>query len=77
MKIKVTDLKKRLKDYEQKELIELVVDLFKTNKEVQNYLSSKFLGDEMIEELFRKTRKKIENEFFPERDSLFRNYRKE
>jgi len=67
VKIKVTDLKKRLKDYEQKELIELVVDLFKTNKEVQNYLSSKFLGDEMIEELFRKTRKKIENEFFPEK----------
>ena len=67
MKIKVSDLKKRLKNYEQKELIELVVEMFKTNKEVQNFLSSKFLGDEVIEVLFNQARKKIENEFFPDR----------
>lgn len=51
MKIKITDLKKQLKKYEQKELIELIVEMFKANKEVQNYLSSKFLGDEVIEVL--------------------------
>lgn len=67
MKIKITDLKKQLKKYEQKELIELIVEMFKANKEVQNYLSSKFLGDEVIEVLFHQARKKIENEFFPER----------
>jgi hypothetical protein len=67
MKMKVTDLKKQLKQLEQKELIDLVVDVFKTNKEVQNYLSSKFLGDEAIEELFKEARKKIKNEFFPDR----------
>src|SRR5574342_1304123 len=67
MKIKITDLKKQLKGYEQKELIELIVEIFKSNKEVQNYLSSKFLGDEVIEVLFHQTQKKIENEFFPER----------
>jgi hypothetical protein len=44
MKIKVTDLKKELKQYTQTELINLVVELFKANKEVQNFLSSKFLG---------------------------------
>lgn len=53
MKIKVTDLKKELKGYDQKELIELVVEMFKANKDVQNYLSSKFLGDEVNEELFQ------------------------
>jgi hypothetical protein len=67
MKIKITDLKKQLKEYEQKELVELIVEMFKANKEVQNYLSSKFLGDEVIEVLFNQTRKKIENEFFPDR----------
>lgn len=67
MKIKVSYLKKRLKNYEQKELIELVVEMFKTNKEVQNFLSSKFLGDEAIEMLFNQVRKKIENKFFPDR----------
>ncbi|WHY83976.1 DUF6155 family protein [Neobacillus novalis] len=67
MKIKVTDLKKQLKEYDQKELIELIVEMYKTNKEIQNYLSSKFLGEEVIETLFLKARGKIENEFFPNR----------
>lgn len=67
MKIKVTELKKRLNEYEHKELIELVVEIFKANKEVQNYLSSKFLGDEVIEEIYKVARKKIKDEFFPER----------
>lgn len=67
MKIKVNDLKKQLKQYDQKEMIELVVELFKTNKEVQNYLSSKFLGDETIDSLYHQARKKIMNEFFPDR----------
>ena len=53
MKMKVNDLKKQLKQFDQKELIELVVNLFKLNKDVQNYLSSKLIGDEAIEEFFR------------------------
>lgn len=67
MKIKITELKKRLKEYDQKELIELIVMMFKANKEIQSFLSSKFLGDEAIEFLFKEARKKIENEFFPEK----------
>lgn len=66
-KIKIPTLKKELKAYNQTELITLIVDLFKMNKEVQQYLSSKFLGDEVNEELHKQLRKKIENEFFPER----------
>jgi len=53
MKIKVTDLKKELKGYDQKELMELVVEMFKANKDIQNYLSRNFLGDEVNEELFQ------------------------
>ncbi len=67
MKIKITDLKRQLKEFEQQELIELMVEMFKNSKEVQNYLSSKFLGEKVIEDLFKKARKKIENEFFPDR----------
>ena len=67
MKMKVNDLKKQLKQFDQKELIELVVNLFKLNKDVQNYLSSKLIGDEAIEEFFQETRKKVESEFFPDR----------
>lgn len=67
MKIKITDLKKQLKNYDQKELIDLIVEIFKANKEVQNFLSSEFLGDEVIDDLFKKARKKIKNEFFPDR----------
>ncbi|WP_231507813.1 hypothetical protein [Bacillus sp. UNC41MFS5] len=64
MKIKISDLKKQLNGYEQKELIELIVAMFKSNKEVQNYLSSKFLGDEVIEVLFQQTQKKLRMNFF-------------
>ncbi|MGE8205433.1 DUF6155 family protein [Heyndrickxia sp. NPDC080065] len=67
MKIKVTDLKKQLKDYEQKDLIQLIADLYKSSKEVQTYLSIRFLGEEAIIELFNQTKKTIENEFFPDR----------
>ncbi|MCM3570344.1 DUF6155 family protein [Neobacillus mesonae] len=67
MKIKITELKKHLKELDQKELIELVVEMFKANKDVQSFLSSKFLGDGAIEFLFKEARKKVENEFFPER----------
>ena len=67
MKIKVADLKKQLREYEQKELINLIVELFKANKEVQHILSSKFMGDAAVEFLYSQARKKIENEFFPDR----------
>ncbi|WP_283248454.1 hypothetical protein [Bacillus sp. FJAT-49711] len=44
MKLKVADLKKQLKEYEKKDLIQLIADLYKMNKDVQSFLSVKFLG---------------------------------
>ncbi|MHC0039626.1 DUF6155 family protein [Pseudoneobacillus sp. C159] len=67
MKIKVTDLKKHLKQYNQTELVNLVVEIFKVNKEVQNYLSSKLIGEEATEILFQEAQKNIKNEFYPDR----------
>ncbi|RHW43511.1 hypothetical protein D1B31_02305 [Neobacillus notoginsengisoli] len=67
MKIKVSELKKELKEYDQKELIQLITELFKTSKDVQSILSVKFLGDKATEELYSQAKKSIENEFFPDR----------
>lgn len=65
MKIKVSELERYLKEYDQKQLIQLIVDLSKINKDVQGYLSSRFLGEQAIGNLFVDARRKIENEFFP------------
>ena len=65
--IKITDLKKELKNLNQKELIQLIVDLYKNNKEVKQFLSTKFIGEEAIEVLFQQSKQKIKNEFFPDR----------
>lgn len=67
MKLKVTQLKKQLKEYEQKELIQLITNLHKLSNDVQTYLSIRFLGEEAVVELFNQTKKKIENEFFPDK----------
>lgn len=66
MKIKLTDLKKQLKEYEKKELIQLISDLYKNSKAAQAFLSVRFLGEEAVDELFNQALKKIKNEFFPE-----------
>ncbi|RDI41643.1 DUF6155 family protein [Falsibacillus pallidus] len=65
--MKITDLKKQLKDLNQKELITLIADLYKLNSEVKDYLSSKFSGEEAHIELHEKARLQIRNEFFPDR----------
>ncbi len=67
MKLKVNELKKQLKQYDQKDLIQLVVELSKISKDTENYLASKFLGDEAVEELFSNCQRRILNEFFPDR----------
>jgi len=65
--LKVSDLKKELKELDQKELIQLITELYKNSKEVKKYLSTMFLGEEAIEDLYEKTKKAIKDEFFPER----------
>lgn len=66
-KIKIPELKKLLKQLDQKELISLVSDLYKVNKDVQSYLSVKFIGEETIIDLLENAEKEIWNEFFPEK----------
>jgi hypothetical protein len=67
MAIKVTELKKALREFEQKELINLLTELYKLNGDVKEYLSIKFSGEEAIDELYMKTKKKITDEFFPDK----------
>ncbi|CEG26389.1 DUF6155 family protein [Bacillus sp. B-jedd] len=67
MKIKVPELKKKLKEYDQKELIQLVTELFKASKDVQSILSVKFLGDEATEELYNNAKKAVESGFYTKR----------
>ncbi|MEG0260265.1 MAG: DUF6155 family protein [Lysinibacillus sp.] len=66
-KITLTALKKELKQFEQKELIQLVAELYKLNDDVKHYVSNRFLGEEAILALYETTIEKIGNEFFPER----------
>lgn len=67
MKLKVTELKKQLKTFDQKELIQLVADLYKHSKEVQTYLTVQFVGEEAVEQLLEDAKKKIRDEFFPDK----------
>ena len=68
-KLKVTELKKHLKEYDQKELINLVSDLYKLNENIQQYLTVKFNGEETVKELYLKAKKEIRDEFFPNKGS--------
>jgi hypothetical protein len=65
--LKITELKQSLKVLEQNELILLITDLYKLNTDVKEYLSAKFGGEEVVNELHKKAKKKIEDEFFPDR----------
>ncbi|GGB61219.1 hypothetical protein F3157_17005 [Virgibacillus dakarensis] len=66
-KLKIPELKKNLKNYDQKELINVIADLYKLNDDVKDFLSVKFMGEEKIRELFERAKKEIEDEFFPEK----------
>ncbi|MFM1655827.1 DUF6155 family protein [Brevibacillus sp. B_LB10_24] len=67
VKITKSALNKHLKQLGNDQLIELVKACYSASKEMEKFLSVKILGDEAVESLFHEYRKKIENEFFPER----------
>ena len=67
VKINITQLKKELKQLEQKELMALIIELYKLNDDVKNYLSTQFKGEEVILDLYKQTKKKVKDQFFPER----------
>ncbi|WP_249872386.1 DUF6155 family protein [Oceanobacillus saliphilus] len=64
-KLKISDLKKELKGYDQKELIQLITDLYKLNEDVQDYLAVKMNREDTVSILYEKAQKEILNEFFP------------
>jgi len=64
-KLKITELKKQLKEYDQKELIGLIAELYILDKNVQEFLSVKLIGGGVIEKLFEDAKQKIKDEFFP------------
>ena len=66
-KLTLSELKKELNQYDQKQLTQLVADLYKLNDDVKNYLGTRFKGEEAIIELFETAKKQINDEFFPER----------
>ncbi|MFD1850912.1 DUF6155 family protein [Oceanobacillus bengalensis] len=66
-KLKIPELKKWLKENDQKELISIITELYKLNDEVQQYLSVKYIGESTVNDLFDKAKKEIKDEFFPEK----------
>ncbi len=67
VKLTKTTLNKHLKQLSHEQLIMLVKDCFEVSKEMEKYLSVRILGEPAAEALFQEYRKKIENQFYPDR----------
>lgn len=66
-KMTVSVFKKELNDLSKSQLINLLVNCYKLSKEVQQYLSVEFKGQESVDELYEKYKLLIKNEFFPKK----------
>ncbi len=64
-KVKITEMKKHLQSYDKKDLIRLIVELSKTSKEAQDYLTAEVQGEAAVSELYEEAKQQITNEFFP------------
>ncbi|MCX5815389.1 MAG: DUF6155 family protein [Proteobacteria bacterium] len=64
--MKINALKQHLKGLPEAALIEIILDLNKTFKDVQEYLQVKFTPESTLE-IYEKYRKLINDEFFPTR----------
>ena len=64
--MKVSDLKRNLKELTKEELIASIIDLYKKNEFVKNYYSSKYADGSDLSVLI-KHKDIIESEFFPTR----------
>ena len=62
--MKITELKKHLKESTKEQLIKDITDLFKKNEFVKDYYLSKY-GDDNSQSILTKYKKIIEHEFFP------------
>lgn len=68
-KVKLTKakFKKWIQSLSQQQLVDLLTGCFAMNKETEQFLTVRCLGEEAIDDLFLTYQKKIENEFFPDR----------
>lgn len=67
VKLTKTALNKHLKQLSHDQLVDLVKACFGVSKDMERVLAVKILGDEAVESIFQEYRKKVEQEFFPER----------
>jgi len=63
----ITELKQRLKDISREELIVLLVETLKANKNAQAFVSVKLLGENAVLELAEECKAKVRKEFYPDR----------
>lgn len=68
--ITVSALKKELKEMDQKALMDLILELYKSEPKVKEQLSAKFLGKEFQTDVLTEYKKKMENVFFTKNLSL-------
>ncbi|MFD0961595.1 DUF6155 family protein [Paenibacillus chungangensis] len=61
----IPEIKKALKQYEKDALITMLVDCYKSSKDVKNYIHVLLHPEDATQELYENARKQIENEFFP------------
>ncbi|UOF89118.1 plasmid pRiA4b ORF-3 family protein [Fodinisporobacter ferrooxydans] len=67
VKLTAAKLKKQLQSLSNTELIQIVVETFKSSKQAEQFLTVKLVGEEAVEGLFAVYQKKIKDEFFPDR----------
>jgi hypothetical protein len=67
VKLTKARLKKWMQSLSQQQMMDLVTGCFAMNKEAEQFLTVRCLGEAAIDDLFITYKKKIENEFFPDR----------
>ena len=63
----ITELKKRLKELPREEVVGLLVETLKINKDAQTFVSVKLQGEKAILELVKEYKEKVRQEFYPDR----------
>ncbi|MDF2925003.1 MAG: Plasmid pRiA4b ORF-3-like protein [Paenibacillaceae bacterium] len=67
VKLTKSALNKHLKQLSPDQLIDLLKACYGASKDMEKFLAVRILGDEAVESLFQEYRKKVVQEFFPER----------
>ncbi|HOJ11790.1 MAG TPA: DUF6155 family protein [Clostridiales bacterium] len=63
--LSITELRNILKQWSRESLIDLLVDCYKINSQVKEYISAKYAGQDTIEHIFETYKNKVHDVFFP------------